>query len=214
MTEEVKKSSKLTRLSPLQWAEAEAKWKSGEYTLSMLEEEYGLRVETFSRYFKKKGIVKGSDSVGELVRESLKSDAEMRARARAEKIEDRRSTYDKWAHMLAQIAIVEITKAKTTKTPLSSIEDELKTIQRASAIIQKSFDVSSRALGIEKEETVGDEIPNLLFGELTQKQVEELKKLDEGASVGDEEEALMEALEDELYESDSDETDDEDDGVD
>ena len=90
----VEKDEVKTRLTPAEWAEAEAKWTSGEYTLSKLEEEYGIRRETLSRHFKKRGLEKGADSVGKMVRESLKSDAELRAKARAEKIEERRTRYD------------------------------------------------------------------------------------------------------------------------
>lgn len=181
MTETAKK----TRLSPAQWAEIEAKWRSGEYTLSMLEEEYGTRSETFSRYFKKKGISKGSDSVGEMIRESLKSDAEIRARARAQKIESRKEEYDKWAIWLTGLTINQIATAKKEGRPLALVEDDIKALQRASAIVQKCFDVSSRALGLEKDDVITDEIPNLVFGELTPAQVGELKKLDEDNLVDD-----------------------------
>lgn len=181
MTETAKKP----RLSPAQWAEIEAKWRSGEYTLSMLEEEYGTRSETFSRYFKKKGISKGSDSVGEMIRESLKSDAEIRARARAQKIESRKEEYDKWAIWLTGLTINQIATAKKEGRPLALVEDDIKALQRASAIVQKCFDVSSRALGLEKDDVITDEIPNLVFGELTPAQVGELKKLDEDNLVDD-----------------------------
>ncbi|MGK2895020.1 DNA-binding protein [Klebsiella michiganensis] len=181
MTETAKKP----RLSPAQWAEIEAKWRSGEYTLSMLEEEYGTRSETFSRYFKKKGISKGSDSVGEMIRESLKSDAEIRARARAQKIESRKEEYDKWAIWLTGLTINQIATAKKEGRPLALVEDDIKALQRASAVVQKCFDVSSRALGLEKDDVITDEIPNLVFGELTPAQVGELKKLDEDNLVDD-----------------------------
>ena len=174
MTKEVKK-----KITPAQWAEIEVKWKSGEYTLSMLEEEYGMRPESFSRYFKRNGIVKGSDSVGDMIRESLKSDAERRALARAKLSEARRTDFDKMSAFLAQVAFAEITSAKAGGKPLASIEDNLKSLQRASAVLGKCFDVSSRALGLEREEVNSDEIPNLVFGELTPAQVAELKKLDE-----------------------------------
>lgn len=181
MTETAKKP----RLTPAQWAEIEAKWRSGEYTLSMLEEEYGTRSETFSRYFKKKGISKGSDSVGEMIRESLKSDAEIRARARAQKIESRKEEYDKWAIWLTGLTINQIATAKKEGRPLALVEDDIKALQRASAVVQKCFDVSSRALGLEKDDVITDEIPNLVFGELTPAQVGELKKLDEDNLVDD-----------------------------
>ena len=181
MTETAKKP----RLSPAQWAEIEAKWRSGEYTLSMLEEEYGTRSETFSRYFKKKGIAKGSDSVGEMIRESLKSDAEIRARARAQKIEERNESYDTWAQNIGRLTMKEVLSATREGKPLALIEDNIKSLQRASAVIQKCFDVTSRALGLEKDDDISDEIPNLVFGELTSAQVSELKKMDEDNLVDD-----------------------------
>lgn len=181
MTETAKK----TRLSQAQWAEIEAKWRSGEYTLSMLEEEYGTRSETFSRYFKKKGIAKGSDSVGEMIRESLKSDAEIRARARAQKIEERKESYDTWAQNIGRLTMKEVLSATREGKPLALIEDNIKSLQRASAVIQKCFDVTSRALGLEKDDDISDEIPNLVFGELTSAQVSELKKMDEDNLVDD-----------------------------
>ncbi len=189
-------SAKKTRLSPAQWAEIEVKWRSGEYTLSMLEEEYGTRSETFSRYFKKKGIAKGSDSVGEMIRESLKSDAEIRARARAQKVESRKEEYDKWAIWLSGLTINQIATAKKEGRSLSLVEDDIKSLQRAAAVVQKCFDVSSRALGLEKDDVITDEIPNLVFGELTPAQVDELKKMDEDNLV-DEEDLFLPDVEDE-----------------
>ncbi|HGL3854474.1 TPA: DNA-binding protein [Klebsiella aerogenes] len=179
-------SAKKPRLSPAQWVEIEIKWRSGEYTLSMLEEEYGTRPETFSRYFKKKGIAKGSDSVGEMIRESLKSDAEIRARARAQKVENRKEEYDKWAIWLSGLTVAQIAAAKKEGKSLSLVESDIKSLQRAAAVVQKCFDVSSRALGLEKDDVITDEIPNLVFGELTPAQVDELKKMDDDNLVDDE----------------------------
>ncbi|HBQ8820708.1 TPA: DNA-binding protein, partial [Klebsiella pneumoniae] len=69
-------------------------------------------------------------------------------------------------------------------------------LQRAAAVVQKCFDVSSRALGLEKDDVITDEIPNLVFGELTSAQVDELKKMDEDNLV-DEEELYLPDVDDE-----------------
>ncbi|EOY8739246.1 hypothetical protein ACQFG6_004873 [Klebsiella michiganensis] len=45
--------------------------------------------------------------------------------------------------------------------------------------------MTSRALGLEKDDDISDEIPNLVFGELTSAQVSELKKMDEDNLVDD-----------------------------
>ena len=56
-----------------------------------------------------------------MVRESLKSDAELRAKARAEKIEERRTRYDGWAYALGQMVMVEVTTAKREGKPLGRL---------------------------------------------------------------------------------------------
>ncbi|HBC0308468.1 TPA: DNA-binding protein [Salmonella enterica subsp. enterica serovar Napoli] len=200
----VEKDESKTRLTPAEWAEAEAKWTSGEYTLSKLEEEYGIRRETLSRHFKKRGLEKGADSVGKMVRESLKSDAELRARARADKIEERRTRYDDWAFALGRMVMHEVATAKKECKPLAAIEDDLKSLQRASGTLAKCFDISSKALGMDRVENDEEEIPNLVFGELTPSQVAQLRKEeeDEPESIDDD---LLESLEEEaLSEADSD----------
>ncbi|EEH4987814.1 DNA-binding protein [Salmonella enterica] len=208
----VEKDESKTRLTPAEWAEAEAKWTSGEYTLSKLEEEYGIRRETLSRHFKKRGLEKGADSVGKMVRESLKSDAELRAKARADKIEERRTRYDDWAFALGRMVMHEVATAKKESKPLAAIEDDLKSLQRASGTLAKCFDISSKALGMDRAENDDEEIPNLVFGELTPSQVAQLRKDDEPEPIDDD---LLESLEEEALSeagSDSAASEDEDDG--
>lgn len=48
-----------TRLTSAKWAEAEAAWSSGEFSLSQLEAKFGVRRETLSRHFKKEKSPKG-----------------------------------------------------------------------------------------------------------------------------------------------------------
>ncbi len=131
-----------------------------------------------------------------MIRESLKSDAEIRARARAQKVESRKEEYDKWAIWLSGLTINQIATAKKEGRSLSLVEDDIKALQRAAAVVQKCFDVSSRALGLEKDDVITDEIPNRVFGELTSAQVDELKKMDEDNLV-DEEDLYLPDVDDE-----------------
>ncbi|MCZ5926130.1 DNA-binding protein, partial [Escherichia coli] len=89
---------------------------------------------------------------------------------RAEKIEERRTRYDGWANALGQMVMVEVTTAKREGKPLGAIEDSLKSLQRASNTLAKCFEVSSKALGKDHAENDEEEIPNLVFGELTPSQ--------------------------------------------
>lgn len=168
-----------TRLTPTQWAEAEALWASGEFTLTQLEEKFGVRRETLSRRFKKKGIEKGRDMAGRLVSEALKSDAEIRARERLDRIDSRRDQYDKWAYTLAGLTMREMAEARREERPLATAEANIKALQRASVTLHKCWDVASRALSMDKAEVTDDDLPSLMFGELTDSQVRQLRATEE-----------------------------------
>lgn len=185
------------RLTPTQWAEAEALWASGEFTLTQLEERFGVRRETLSRRFKKKGIEKGRDMAGRLVSEALKSDAEIRTRERLDRIENRRDQYDKWALTLAGLTMREIAEARREERPLAMAEGNIKALQRASVTLTKCWDVASRALNMDKTETDDDDLPSLMFGELTDSQVRQLRATEEDVEDITESETL-DALEEEI----------------
>lgn len=182
------------RLTSAQWAEAEAAWSSGEFSLSQLEEKFGVRRETLSRHFKKRKIEKGTDSVGKLVRESIKSDAEIRAKERAALIEERRGKYDRFAFNIAALLMREVTEASkesaggggASEIAFAKREDNIKSLQRASITLSKCFEVSSKALNMDRVEAEDDDLPSLMFGELTQSQVAELRKNDEPVDLSEE----------------------------
>lgn len=181
-----------TRLTAAQWAEVETLWASGEYTLTQLEEKYGVRRETLSRRFKKKGIAKARDMAGRLVSESLKGDAEIRAREQLDRIEGRRDQYDKWAYTLAGLTMRELAEARREERPLATVEGNIKALQRASVTLHKCFDVASRALNMDKVETTDDDLPALMFGELTDTQVRQLRAAEEETEDVSDEEVLDE----------------------
>ena len=172
------------RLSAAKWAEAEAAWSSGEFSLSQLEERFGVRRETLSRHFKKRKIEKGTDAVGKLVRDSIKSEAEIRAKERTALIEERRGKYDRFAFNIAALLMREVTegsKAAATgaEAAFAKREGNIKALQRASITLGKCFEVSSKALNMDKVDVEEDDLPALMFGELTQGQVAELRKAEE-----------------------------------
>ena len=167
-------------LSPSEWIELEVMWGSGEYTLAQLADKSGLRVETLSRRFKSRGVSKGSSSVEKAVREAIKDEVIDKTKQRLDKIEQRRDFYDNSALLLAQVTRKTVTDVLKDRGSLSAVEDELKTLQRASATLAKCFDISAKALGMDREEIGNDELPELMFGELTLEQVQQIRKAQSG----------------------------------
>ncbi|KLN95654.1 hypothetical protein [Moellerella wisconsensis] len=180
-----------TRLTSAKWAEAEAAWSSGEFSLSQLEAKFGVRRETLSRHFKKRKITKGVDVVGKMVRDAIKSDAEVRAKERSMLIEERRSKYDRFAVNIAALVMREVTEgskaiASGEISGFAKHEGNIKALQRASITLGKCFEVSSKALNMDRVEMEEDDLPSLMFGELTQGQVAELRKSDEPVDLSEE----------------------------
>ncbi|MGJ0628973.1 DNA-binding protein [Xenorhabdus bovienii] len=180
-----------TRLSASQWAEAEAAWSSGEFSLSQLEERFGVRRETLSRHFKKKKISKGIDAIGKMVRDSIKSDAEIRAKERSALVDERKSKYDRFAFNIAALLMREVTEGSKAVATGSVAgfeihEGNIKALQRASITLSKCFEVSSKALNMDRVEEDDDDLPALMFGELTQSQVAELRKSEEPIDLSEE----------------------------
>ncbi|WP_411512024.1 DNA-binding protein [Escherichia coli] len=114
-----------------------------------------------------------------MVRESLKSDAELRAKAPAGKQQMPRTRYDDWAFALGRMVMHEITTAKKDGRPLAVIVAVLKSLQRASGTLAKCFEISSKALGMDYTKDGEDEIPNLVFGEPIPFKVAQLRKEDD-----------------------------------
>lgn len=185
-------------LSPMEWVELETMWGSGEYTLSDLADKSGLRAETLSRRFKAKGIAKGSLGMSEVVRSAIADVAIDKNKARLDKIDNRRNFYDTTATFLAQITRKLVADCTRDKKDLAYIEGDLKSLQRASNTLLKCYDVSSRALGMDREEIDNDELPQLLIGELTLEQVKAIRSQQSGES---EFLAETEALEEEIAET-------------
>lgn len=182
-------------LSPMEWVELETMWGSGEYTLTDLADKSGLRAETLSRRFKAKGVAKGSLGMSDVVKTAIQDAAIDKNKLRLDKIEKRREFYDTTAVFLAQMTRKTVTDCVRDKKDLAFVEGDLKSLQRASNALSKCYEVSSKALGMDREEIENDELPQLLIGELTIEQVKAIRQQQSGETEFLEE---TEALEEEI----------------
>lgn len=184
-------------LTPSEWIELEVMWASGEYTLSDLSEKSGVRPETLSRRFKARGIAKGSAATAEAVREAVKEEMVDKSVQRAKLIAERQENFDKWANTLGTLVMREVANASKSGEGIWSCEGSLKALQRASGALAKCFEISHKALRMDSEDAKVDELPELMFAELTPEQVRELRK----AQAGDDDDLVdIEEFEAELAE--------------
>lgn len=165
------------RMTQELWAEATAMRASGEYTLSELSEKFGVTIETLSRRFKRDNVKKGEDSVASLIKRSVVDSAATRAKERAERAENRRNDFDGYANAIAKLVVKTVATCSKEGKPFSTIEGDIKALQRAADAINKSFATVSKALQLDIVEGEEDDIPKLLVGQLTEEQVRQYRQI-------------------------------------
>lgn len=188
MTEEIKKIPKkrhvakaakpYARLTPRQWAEAEALWESGEASLEQLAKRFGKTQVALSQHFTKKGIVKGS-AVSEharRVKEEVAKASLEDATVLASRIKETKEEHYKMASNLAKLTWAEILQAKQSEAPISTRLANLKALDTAMNVLKKAREERYSVLGLDRIDAIDEsEVPELVISELTADQIESLR---------------------------------------
>lgn len=164
-----------TRMTPRQWAEAEALWEAGEVTLDDLATRFDKDRSAFVRYFKKHGIVKGSRAAArkEEVKEAVAAAGIDEATVLANRIRETKEDHYKMSSALAKLVWAEVLTAKKDEKPFSAIKDNLKALDNAMNVLMKARMERFAILGLDKDDYVDEDgLPELVISELTAAQIE------------------------------------------
>lgn len=179
-----------TRLTPKQWAEAEALWESGEVTLDDLAAKFGKHKSNFSRHFDKLSIKRGSKAEAhkKKVHEAVTAAAVDDATVTAARIRETKEDHYKMSSSLAKLVWSEILTAKQGGHPLAVATANLKALDIAATSLKKLREERWAVLGLDKADFIDEDgLPELTIQELTAEQLEELRNRDEadlGLAVG------------------------------
>lgn len=182
MTKAATKAPTAKRLTPKQWAEAEALWESGAVTYEDLRKKFGLAQSSFERHFKKKGIVKGAKAAAtkKKVEEKLEAAAIDEATVLAARIRETKEQHYTMANNIGKLIWSEILEAKRNSHPIAVAMNNIKTLREAAASLAIVRAEKWSVLGLDKPDAVDpDELPELVISELTAEQIEELRRRDE-----------------------------------
>ena len=171
-----------SRLTPRQWAEAEALWEAGEVTLDDLAAKFSRDRSAFVRYFKKHGITKGSKAAErkEEVKEAVAAAAIDEATVLANRIRETKEDHYKMSSARAKLVWGEVLTAKKDSRPFAAIKDNLKALDNAMNVLMKARQERFAILGLDKDDYVDEDgLPELVISELTAAQIEELRNRDE-----------------------------------
>lgn len=188
------------------WAEAEALYATGDFNLADLEEKFGIRRETLSRRFKKRGIKKGQATVSEQVMEAVAKAAIDDATIIAQRAKESRDESYAWTQILQKMVMKEIADAKRNGKEVMVVGPNVKVLTEAMKLISMGWDTRSKILGLDKEKMESEELPELVISELTQDEIESIRSAQEQGDVPiDEDIADLSDIVDEDEEVDEDE---------
>jgi hypothetical protein len=160
---------KYIRLSGSAWAEIEGLWESGDATLQDLEQRYGVSRRSLQTHFAKRGIVKGAQAAQlaaavkqQVFTENLADPDLITNRA----VETRETAYRN-AVVIEGLIMGQLDIAQ--KDPLLALRaaGAIKGLTLAAAGLERLHALKWRALGLDKDSLQGDELPVLVFEDLT-----------------------------------------------
>jgi transposase-like protein len=180
MSDKTPTKTSRSRLTAAEIAEAVAMYESGTTTLEDLARKFDKVPETFHRLFKRLGVTKGAkaEEMKERVKEEVEKAVVDDAATLAQRIRETKEEHYKVAAALFKLNWNEVLQAKKAGMTLASIAPNLKAIQLAAQNFKLIRDERYAVLGINDETGDDDEIPELPIHELTQEQIEEMRKKD------------------------------------
>jgi hypothetical protein len=172
---------KYTRLSPSKWAELRAFWEAGDHSLAELSHRYGISQRAIQTHVSKHGSIKGAKAAEmaavvqkEIFKQELGDQDTLVFRAR----EMREAAYAN-AIIIEGLVMAQLQNAQKDPTQAFKAASAMKTLSLAATALERLHAVKSRALGLDKENAVPDELPVLMFRDLTSEELTELQKRDE-----------------------------------
>lgn len=172
---------KKRRLTPKQWAEAEALWASGEVTLPDLSKKFGISDQALHKHMKRRGIEKGAKAEAhkKKVEEAVTAAAVDDATILAARIRETKEEHYKMATAIAKMSFNEILEAKRNGSPVAVATNNLKALDNAMNVLTKARMERWAVLGLDRADSFDDEgLPELLISELTAEQIQELRNRD------------------------------------
>lgn len=179
----VKSSRSGKQLNAAEKAEAIALWRAGNTTLDQLAEKFSRSRGTFLRLFNAQGVAKGElgAEVARKVAEAVETASVGEIEVFAQRIKETKDEHYKIASGLTKLAWGLIVQCRQDKKSFTTIGMDLKALKYAADIFKTARDERYALLGLnEKESADDDEIGDLVVQEVTQEEIQEMKRSQPG----------------------------------
>lgn len=178
---------KYVRLPHSAWAELRAYWESGDHSLNELSDRYGVSRRAIQSHLSKLGSIKGAKAAEmaaavqkEIFKDELESPDTLVHRAR----ETRETTYAN-AKIIEALMMAQLQFAQKDPTQAFKAATALKALSLAASALERLHATKSRALGLDRENSLPDELPVLILRDLNSTELEALQTPDDGDEEND-----------------------------
>src|SRR5665647_3423048 len=174
----MKTKRKYQRLTPSTWAKICAEWEIGDVTLAELSDRFGVNKRTLQAHFSKHEVVKGTKAaeLASAVKEELfklelddKDDLTQRAK------ETRESAYRN-AVTVETLIMGQLALAQRDPSQAYKAAGAVKLLSLAAAGLERLHNLKWTALGMNRDSVVSDELPKLIFVDLTDQEIKEIQQ--------------------------------------
>lgn len=178
------------RLTPKEWAKAEAMYESGEYTLEAIASEFGVHTLTVQRHMAKEGIEKGSraDEVKRRVVEKMNEEIDEDAEILKKRIRETKEQHYRLNQAIDLGIQHEIVSAKQEGRAPASAINNVKALKLMAETLKITRENRYVVLGLNDESLDTEELPTLEIREMFDYEIAEIRDAQEkqASEFGDE----------------------------
>jgi AcrR family transcriptional regulator len=169
---------KYQRLPPSIWAEICAEWEIGDVTLDELASRFGVNTRTLQAHFSKNTVTKGSKAamVASAVKEELferelegKDDLVKRAK-------DTRESAYKNAVAVENLIMAQLNLVQKDPSQAYKAASAVKLLSLAAAGLERLHTLKWSALGLDRDAGVSNEMPLLIFRDLSEQEIKAIQR--------------------------------------
>jgi hypothetical protein len=171
---------KYQRLAPSVWAQICGEWEIGDVTLPELSDRFGVNTRTLQAHFSKNKVVKGSKAAQlassvkeELFKAELAGKDDLIHRAR-----ETRETAYKNAVIVETLIMVQLELAQKDPSQAFRAAGAVKLLSLAAAGLERLHNLKWTALGMNQDSVIADDLPILIFQDLTESEIKEMQQGD------------------------------------
>jgi hypothetical protein len=183
----MKPKRKYQRLAPSAWAKIRAEWEIGDVTLAELSDRFGVNTRTLQAHFAKQSVVKGSKSAElasavkhELFKLDLDGKDDLTQRAR-----ETRETAYKNAVTVETLIMAQLELAQRDPAQAFKAAGAVKLLSLAAAGLERLHALKWSALGMNRDSVVSDDLPKLIFQDLSEQEIKEIQQGHDQDEIGD-----------------------------